>query len=387
MKQLRKFGVLKQLFYFINSLLISLPRSKSLSLNWNYGSMLGIVLVFQILTGTLLALYFSADSLLAFNSVQYIIYEVNYGWIFRIFHFNGASLFFIFLYVHFFKALFFNSYRLKFVWATGLTIFLLVIIEAFIGYVLVWAQIRFWASVVITSLLRVIPIWGFTLVVWIWRGFTVSGATLKFFFVLHFLVPWFIFLLVLVHLIYLHDSGRTSKLYCHGDFDKISFYPFYWVKDSYNLLIWFLFFGFSLINPFNLGDPEIFIEADPIISPVHIVPEWYFLFAYAILRAIPNKILGVIALLIRIISFYFFIFISNYHCMLDKLNKFLVFIFIFVSVILSWLGQCLVEPPYVFLSAIFSVLYFFFIYLLLFIYWFLTFLFKFAYSIKKIYWI
>lgn len=253
------------------------------------------------------------------------------------------------------------------------------------GYVLVWAQMSFWASVVITSLLRVIPIWGPTLVVWIWSGFTVSGATLKFFFVLHFLVPWFILLVVLVHLIYLHDTGSSSKLFCHGDYDKIRFFPYYWFKDSYNLLLWVSFFGLSLISPFILGDPEIFIEADPIISPVHIVPEWYFLFAYAILRAIPNKILGVLALLISIVSFYFFILVSSYHSVLSKLNKALVFLFIFISIILSWLGQCLVESPFVILRAVFSILYFFVVYLLLILNYFINFLFKYACSIKKIY--
>ena len=366
-------------------MLVSLPSSKALSLNWNYGRMLGIVLIFQILTGTLLAIYYSADSLLAFNRVQYIMYEVNYGWIFRVFHFNGARLFFVFLYLHFFKALFFTRYRLKYVWASGLTIFLFVIIEAFIGYVLVWAQISFWASVVITSLLRVIPIWGPVLVVWIWSGFTVSGATLKFFFVLHFLVPYLVLVVILVHLIFLHTTGSTSKLFCHGDYDKIRFFPYYWLKDSYNLIFWFLFFSFSLIFPFNLGDPEMFIEADPIMSPVHIVPEWYFLFAYAILRAIPNKILGVLALLLRIVRFYFFILVERYHSVLKVLNKFLVFMFIFISIILSWLGQCLVEDPFVFLSALFSILYFTLVYIILFVYWFKNILFKCTFIIKKIY--
>lgn len=347
------------MFNFINSLVVTLPSRKSLTLRWNFGRILGIVLAFQILTGTFLAIYYSADSLLAFSRVQYIMYEVNFGWIFRIFHFNGASLFFIFLYLHIFKGLFFISYRLKKVWISGLTIYLLVIIEAFIGYVLVWAQISFWASVVITSLLSVIPIWGPIIVTWIWRGFTVSGATLKFFFVLHFLVPWGLLVLVLVHLIFLHRTGRTSVLYCHGDYDKICFIPEYWGKDAYNVIVWLLFIIFSLIYPFNLGDPEIFIEADPIIRPVHIVPEWYFLFAYAILRAIPNKILGVIALLIRIVIFYFFAFINNYTSCLLKLNKFLVFTFIISSVILSWLGQCLVEDPFTVLRAIFSFTYFF----------------------------
>lgn len=358
------------------SLLVSLPRRKTLSLNWNFGSMLGIILIFQLLTGVFLAFYYTAEGLVSFNSVQYIIYEVNYGWVFRIFHFNGASLFFVFLYMHFFKGLFFSSYRLSLVWIRGLTIFFLVIIEAFIGYVLVWAQISFWASVVITSLLRVIPIWGPRLVVWIWSGFSVSRATLKFFFVLHFLVPWFILVIVLVHLIFLHRTGRTSKLFTHGDYDKINFYPFYWFKDGYNLLIWLIFFIFSLINPFILGDPEIFIEADSITSPVHIVPEWYFLFAYAILRAIPNKVLGVVALLISIVSFYIFGLIKNYHSVLNKINKFFVFLFIFVSLILSWLGQCLVEFPFESISIIFSLLYFLLVFLIVFFFYFINFLFK-----------
>lgn len=350
--------MIKGLINFVNSLVVVLPSRKTLTLRWNFGRILGIVLAFQILTGTFLAIYYRADRLLAFSRVQYIIYEVNFGWIFRIFHFNGASLFFVFLYLHIFKGLFFISYRLKKVWISGLTIYLLVIMEAFIGYVLVWAQIRFWASVVITSLLRVIPIWGPMIVTWIWRGFTVSGATLKFFFVLHFLVPWGLLVLILVHLIFLHRTGRTSVLHCHGDYDKVCFAPEYWGKDVYNILVWLVFIVISLISPFVLGDAEIFIEADPIIRPVHIVPEWYFLFAYAILRAIPNKILGVIALLIRIVIFYFFAFVNNYTSRLVKLNKLLVFSFIVRSVVLRWLGQCLVEDPFTLLRVIFSLLYF-----------------------------
>nr|YP_009450245.1 cytochrome b [Ortleppascaris sinensis]AOV93985.1 cytochrome b [Ortleppascaris sinensis] len=364
------------LMSFVSDLVITLPSSKALTLNWNFGSMLGMVLGFQILTGTFLAFYYSDDSLLAFSSVQYIMYEVNFGWIFRVFHFNGASLFFVFLYLHLFKGLFFASYRLKKVWSSGLTILLLVMMEAFMGYVLVWAQMSFWASVVITSLLSVIPIWGQSIVTWIWSGFTVSGATLKFFFVLHFLVPWGLLVLVLVHLLFLHETGSTSKLYCHGDYDKICFYPEYWVKDMLNVIVWFIFVVFSLCYPFSMGDPEMFIESDPMMSPVHIVPEWYFLFAYAILRAIPNKVLGVVALFMSIVVFYFFIFVNNYTSMLTKVNKFLVFTFIFVSIVLSWLGQCLVEDPFVFLSMTFSLLYFSIIMILLSLFYFSKFIFK-----------
>nr|ARV88275.1 cytochrome b [Caenorhabditis sp.] len=356
------------LLNFFNGLLVTLPSSKTLTLGWNFGSMLGMILVFQILTGVFLAFYYTADSLMAFSTVQYIMYEVNFGWIFRIFHFNGASLFFVFLYLHIFKGLFFMSYRLKKVWMSGLTLYLLVMMEAFMGYVLVWAQMSFWAAVVITSLLSVIPIWGPTIVTWIWSGFGVTGATLKFFFVLHFLVPWGLLLLMLAHLVFLHSTGSTSNLYCHGDYDKVCFLPEYFGKDAYNILTWILFFIISMVYPFNLGDPEMFIEADPMMSPVHIVPEWYFLFAYAILRAIPNKVLGVIALLMSIITFYFFALVNNYTSCLNKLNKFLVFFFIIISIILSWLGQCVVEDPFTILSPIFSVMYFSLLYILLFIF-------------------
>lgn len=379
--------MLSGLLNFVKGLVINLPSRKTLSLSWNFGSILGIILGFQLISGTLLAFYYCADSSLAFNSVQYIIYETNFGWILRIFHFNGARLFFVFLYLHFFKGLFFSSYRLKFVWIRGLTLFLLIIIEAFIGYVLVWAQMSFWASVVITSLLSVIPVYGIKIVTWIWSGFRVSGATLKFFFVLHFLLPWFLTILILIHLVFLHDSGRTSKLFCHGDYDKIIFFSFYWWKDGYNIIIWLLFVIFSLFYPFNLGDPEIFIEADPMIRPVHIVPEWYFLFAYAILRAIPNKILGVLALLCSILVFYLFYLISSYSALIDKGMKWITFIFLFIRIILSWLGQCLVEVPFLFLRGLFSVLYFVCIGLILFLYWFVSILYLSVFIIIKIYWI
>nr|YP_009050220.1 cytochrome b [Nematodirus oiratianus]AGZ64208.1 cytochrome b [Nematodirus oiratianus] len=359
---------------FVNSLVVVLPSSKNLTIGWNYGSMLGMILMFQILTGTFLAFYYTADGMYAFNAIQYIMYEVNYGWIFRLFHSNGASLFFIFMYLHVFKALFMMSYRLKKVWASGLTIFLLVIVEAFMGYVLVWAQMSFWAAVVITSLLSVIPIWGMKIVMWVWSGFGVTSATLKFFFVLHFLLPWGLLVLVLMHLIFLHATGSTSSLYCHGDYDKICFGPEFWNKDLYNLVFWFLFFIFTLFYPYNLGDPEMYIEANPMMSPVHIVPEWYFLFAYAILRAIPNKVLGVVALLMSIVSFYLFVLINNYTSCLNKLNKFLVYTFIVCGIILSWLGQCLVEIPFVYLSGLFSFFYFILIILLMLMFFFSKFL-------------
>lgn len=364
------------LFSFVNSIIVSLPSSKSLTLNWNYGSILGMVLVFQILTGTFLAFYFTNDGSFAFSSVQYIMYEVNFGWVFRIFHSNGASLFFIFLYLHIFKGLFFFSYRLKKVWFSGLVILLLLMAEAFMGYVLVWAQMSFWASVVITSLLRVIPIWGPSIVTWIWSGFTVSRATLKFFFVVHFLLPWGLLVLILAHLLFLHETGRTSKLYCHGDYDKICFFPEFWVKDALNLVVWFCFVVFCFLYPYLLGDPEMFIESDPMVSPAHIVPEWYFLYAYAILRAIPNKVLGVVAIFGRLLLFFLFILVDNYVSVLSKLNKVFVFLLLFNLVMLSWLGHCLVEEPFVTLRMVFAVTYFVLVLMLFFIFWGVKFIFN-----------
>uniref|UniRef100_K7QM75 Cytochrome b n=1 Tax=Dictyocaulus eckerti TaxID=44604 RepID=K7QM75_DICEC len=338
------------------STLLYLPSSKSLTIFWNFGSMLGMILLFQIFTGVFLTFFYVPEGLMSFSSVQYIMYEVGWGWLFRIFHFNGASLFFVFLYLHIFKGLFMCSYRLKKVWFSGLLIFFLIMMEAFMGYVLVWAQMSFWAAVVITSLLSVIPYYGNYLVIWIWGGFSVCSATLKFFFVMHFLLPWLVILLVMVHLFFLHETGSTSVLYTHGDYDKLMFGFVYWMKDLYNLLF-FWFFLFVFLFPYLLGDPEMYIEANSLVSPVHIVPEWYFLFAYAILRAIPNKVLGVLALFMSVFSYFFFLMVKNYVSMLVKLNKFLVFLLLICCVFLSWLGQCMVEYPFYELSKIFSFIY------------------------------
>lgn len=355
-------------FIFAKSIFVSLPRRKGLSLIWNFGSILGFILIFQIITGLFLVINYGADSRVAFDTVQFIIYEINFGFLFRIFHFNGASLFFVFLFLHLMKGLFHFSYRLHFVWMRGVTIFLLTIITAFLGYVLVWGQIRFWAAVVITNLIRVIPYLGTTLIIWIWAGFSVNNGTLGLFFILHFLVPFIILVLVVIHLVFLHTTGRTSSLLCLGDYDKIKFFPYFVTKDGLNLLLFGGFFAFALSFPFTLGDAEIFIAANSLRSPVHIVPEWYFLFAYAILRAIPNKIIGVVALLFRVVSLYFFALTINYTRPLNILNKFIVFWFIGVGVMLTWIGQCRVEAPFIFLGMCFSSLYFIILYVKIFIY-------------------
>nr|YP_010618332.1 cytochrome b [Camallanus lacustris]WAX01722.1 cytochrome b [Camallanus lacustris] len=350
--------------------LIVLPASKSLDLNWNYGSMLGMILSFQIFTGFFLSFYYSNDSILSFESVQYIMYEVNWGWLFRIVHFNGASLFFVFLYLHFFKGLFNFSFRLKGVWLSGLFIMIFVMLESFMGYVLVWAQMSYWACVVITSLVGVIPFIGRDLILWIWGSFLVSCSTLKLFFALHFLLPWFVFVVVGFHLGFLHSSGSTSTVGVYGGLEKVVFYPFYWIKDSYNLVFWLVFFVFALYFPFSMGDPEMFIVSSILNSPVHIVPEWYFLFAYAILRSVPSKVLGILLLLMSVLVFMGFLLLDNYVSSLDLLNGFFVYCFVVFSVVLSWLGQCSVEYPFSVMSFFYTVIYFFLVFVIFFLFWF-----------------
>jgi len=352
------FPVVRGLFLFMKSIFVSLPGSKRLSLFWNFGSILAMVLAFQIVTGLFLVINFKSDRSLAFQSVQFIIYEVEFGYLFRIFHFNGANLFFIFLYLHLLKGLFYCRYRLRMVWVRGVTIFILVILTAFLGYVLVWGQIRFWAAVVITNLVRVIPYVGVTLIFWIWAGFSVNNGTLGLFFILHFLVPFIILIIVVLHLVFLHQRGRTSSLLCIGDYDKVKFFPFYMAKDGINILLWVGFFFLALSYPFVLGDAEIFIAANRLSSPVHIVPEWYFLFAYAILRAIPNKIIGVVAFAARLLRLYFLALSKNYTTILNLLNKFFVFWFVSVWLLLTWVGQCRVEAPFIVLGFVFFVCYF-----------------------------
>nr|YP_009642622.1 cytochrome b [Heterakis dispar]QCI56229.1 cytochrome b [Heterakis dispar] len=365
----------RNLGLFMKQFIVSLPASKALTLNWNFGSMLGMILVVQLLTGLYMSCYYSGDSGLAFDSVQYIMYEVKMGWLARSVHFNNANFFFIFLFLHFFKGLFFQSYRLSGVWILGMTMFVLTMLAAFTGYVLVWAQMSFWAGVVITSLLSVIPIWGPQIVTWVWGAYIMASTTLKFFFVVHFLVPWVILVLVGGHMVLLHETGSTSVIYCHGGVDKEFFGPYYWVKNMLNIFVWLLFFMFVFLFPFKLSDPEMFIEANPMVSPVHIVPKWYFLFAYAILRAIPNKVLGVVALLLSVGIWFVFVFFNNFVSPMVRFHKFLVVFFLFNGVILSWLGHCMVEDPFIFGSMFCTFMYFFLIFLIGFNSWFWKFFF------------
>ena len=360
LKQIRFKMPLVSLYY-----LFCFPVSRFLSYAWNLGRFLGLFLITQVIRGIFLTFHYTADSSLAFDSVQYICYEVNFGWLVRMVHFNGASFIFILLYLHIWKGLLLSSYRLKFVWASGFSILFLIIAVAFTGYVLVWSQIRYWAAVVITSLLRVLPVWGESLLLWIWGSYNVRTATLKLFFTIHFLLPFLILLVVIVHLLALHKVGSTTFLGYSGNLYKVPFFPYYVIKDLINLVPISLALVFILEYPYLLGDPEIFQIANPIVSPVHIVPEWYFCACYAILRSIPRKSLGVLLMVLSlIIPIFIFLFYSSYSPFV-LLTRLLSYLFIFNFVFISWVGQCPLEAPFLVLGSISLRIYFSLLFLII----------------------
>nr|YP_004927910.1 cytochrome b [Heliconema longissimum]ACV96728.1 cytochrome b [Heliconema longissimum] len=341
---------------FLKSI-IYLPSSFSLNYLWNFGSMLGVMMISQIFTGFFLTFYYS--SMDAFQSVQYIMYDVNFGWLFRILHSNGASMFFFCIYIHIFKSLYMGSYRLKLVWVSGVLIYFLLMGIAFTGYVLVWAQMSYWAAVVITSLMTSIPYLGKLLVWWIWGSYSVCLNTLKFFYSLHFILPWVLLVIIMMHLLFLHFFGSTSSLYCHGDYDKIHFFPVFWFKDLINICFYIFFIMFSLYLPFKLSDPMMFLENDVMASPSHVVPEWYFLFAFTILRSIPNKLFGVIFMFGSIFILIILIFPNNYYMILDNFLFFFVMIFVWSFLWLTWAGFYSTEYPFMSFNVMFTFIYFF----------------------------
>ena len=343
----------------LNSSVIDLPAPSNISHIWNFGSILGVCLTIQTLTGVFLTIHFSSDIRTAFNCIDHIIRDVNAGWFMRLLHANGASLFFFRIYVHIGRGLYFNSFLLSFTWITGVVIFLLTIITAFLGYVLPWGQISYWGATVITNLLSAAPYVGSLLVEWIWGGFSVRNATLTRFFSLHYLLPFIIIAFIVIHLIFLHEQKSSNPLGIQNPIDKISFHPYFITKDIISIL--FLLFSFVLINklvPFRLIDPENFTPANPLVTPTHIQPEWYFLFAYAILRSIPNKLGGVLALLFSILIIFPLalrkkIYQSNKY---KKNNQFWPFSIIFL--LLTWLGIKPVEEPFITLGAFLTFTYF-----------------------------
>lgn len=350
------------IFKIINDLVISLPSPVALSYMWNFGSLLGLCLVVQIITGIFLAMHYCSDASLAFKTVVHIMRDVNYGWAIRLIHANGASMFFLCVYMHIARGFYYGSYLRTKLWASGLLLFVLMMATAFLGYVLPWGQMSFWGATVITNFFSAIPYVGDSIVFWLWGGFSVGNATLTRFFSFHYLFPFIIAALVIVHLIILHEQGSNNPNGTGNDSDKVSFHPYFIVKDLYGFfLLGILFSFFVFFYPNYLGDAENFIASNPLVTPIHIVPEWYFLFAYAILRAIPNKLGGLLAL---VASLIIVLFLPAFHtsklksCTYRPFAKMLFWIFISNFLFLTWLGAKPVEDPYVILSRISSVLYF-----------------------------
>nr|AYN60858.1 cytochrome b [Limenitis doerriesi] len=346
----------------INGSLIDLPSPSNISSWWNFGSLLALCLMIQILTGLFLTMYYTANIDLAFFSVNYICRNVNYGWLIRTLHANGASFFFICIYFHIGRGIYYESFNLKFTWMIGVIILFLLMATAFMGYVLPWGQMSFWGATVITNLLSAIPYLGTMLVNWIWGGFAVDNATLTRFYTFHFLFPFIILMLTMIHLLFLHQTGSNNPLGINSNLDKIPFHPFFTFKDLIGFIILISTLTFlSLINPYLLGDPDNFIPANPLVTPIHIQPEWYFLFAYAILRSIPNKLGGVIALVMSILILIILPFTFNKKIQgiqFYPLNQILFWLLITTIILLTWIGARSVEDPYIITGQILTLIYF-----------------------------
>jgi len=350
------------LLKIINGSLIDLPAPINLSIWWNFGSLLGLCLTIQILTGLFLAMHYTPHIDLAFASVSHITRDVNYGWLLRGLHANGGSWFFICLYLHAGRGIYYGSYIFIHTWNIGVILIFLTMATAFLGYVLPWGQISFWGATVITNLLSAIPYLGTELVQWLWGGFAVDNATLVRFFTFHFILPFTILALTIIHLLFLHETGSNNPLGINSDRDKIPFHSYYTFKDVVGFVVLlFLLTILVMFSPQLLGDPENFIPANPLVTPVHIQPEWYFLFAYAILRSIPNKLGGVIALVLSIAILFIlpFTHLGKFRSTaFYPLRQILFWNFVAFFFVLTWIGARPVEPPYVLIGQIFTVLYF-----------------------------
>lgn len=328
--------ILKNLNSIRNIYLVKLITPKNISYFWNGGRFLGILIIIQIITGIILTFFFRNSA--PFDSIEYFIRNTNIGFFIRWAHINGASYIFFILFFHIFRGLYYNSFNIKITWVTGVILFVLLILISFLGYVLPFGQISFWAATVITKFVGVIPVLGPKLLIWLWTGFRVNILTLKFFFSLHFLIPFVIIVVVVIHLFRLNISSRSNPLFFFSHTSIISFFPKFIFKDFSNIIFFFVLF--FVLNYSIFFEAVNFIKANPIISPTHIKPEWYFLFAYGILRRVPDKLAGIILILFSVLCFFKFSFFkynflfSNF----KNLNKLFFFCFFFNFLILRWIG-------------------------------------------------
>nr|USC52449.1 cytochrome b [Hoplopleura edentula] len=349
----------------LNKHMVMIPIPSSISYFWGFGSILGACLLVQILTGLFLAMHYQASISLSFESVILIMNDMNWGWLIRLIHANVASFFFISVYIHIGRSLRYGGYNLILPWCGGVVVFLLLMATAFMGYVLPWGQMSYWGATVITNLLGAIPFVGGSVVEWVWGGFSVSDPTLVRLFSLHFLMPFILLGGVMMHLIGLHSTGSSNPLGVSEDTDKVTFHPFFMVKDLVGLTA---LAGVALLVvfqfPFMFMDPDNFIPANPLNTPPHIQPEWYFLFAYAILRSIPNKFGGVMALIMSILILLWLPLSSNGRPANSFMVKVIVSFQSMMFILLTWLGAEPVEAPFILMGRLVSLIYF-----MLFIWW------------------
>ena len=343
----------RPLINILSGHIIDYPTPVNISYLWGFGSTAGIFLSIQLITGIALAMHYVPHVEMAFLSVEHIMRDVNNGWLLRYLHANGASLFFFVVYVHIFRGLYYGSYQSPrtITWCAGVVIFILMMATAFLGYVLPWGQMSFWAATVITNLFSAIPIVGESIVYWLWGGFSVDNATLNRFFSLHYLLPFVITGAVIAHIALLHQKGSNNPLGVYTAVDKVSFYPYFWVKDVFGWMVAFLLYSvFVFKYPNYLAHPDNYIEANPLVTPAHIVPEWYFLPFYAILRSIPDKLTGVIAMFASLLIWLVIPFLNLSPIRSSSfrpLHQFFFWLLVVDFILLGWIGGCHPETPYI----------------------------------------
>jgi len=354
------------IFSVLREALVDHPTPRNLNYWWNFGSLAGITLVIMIVSGLLLSMHYVAHVDLAFDSVEHIMRDVNYGWLLRYIHSVGSSMFFLIVYIHISRGLYYGSYKSprEVLWWLGIIIFFLMIITAFLGYTLPWGQMSFWGATVITNLFSAIPLIGDNIVTWLWGGFSIDNPTLNRFYSLHFLIPFIIVGVVFLHIVALHKFGSNNPTGIDLTLkqEKIPFHPYYTAKDFFGYGVFFIIFGiFVFFLPNLLGHPENYIPADPFVTPEHIIPEWYFLPFYAILRAIPFKLLGVLAMLGSILILFVLPWLDTCKvrsCRFRPIYKQFYWIFIFNFIVLGWVGSKVPEGHYLIISRICTAYYF-----------------------------
>ena len=339
------------------------PVPVNINYLWNFGSLAALCLIIQIITGVCLAMSYTPHIDYAFNSIEHIMREVQYGWLLRYVHFNGASFFFLIVYIHLFRGIYYGSfsYPRRIVWFLGMIMLVVMIATAFLGYVLPWGQMSFWAAVVITNLFSAFPIIGGDLVQWLWGGYTIGNPTLNRFFSLHYLLPFILVALSVLHLVFLQISHSNNPLGIKSKYDYIPFHPYFIIKDLLGFFLFFILFSVIIFFfPNLLGHPDNYIYANSLSTPHHIVPEWYFLPLYAVLRCIPDKLGGVLILIVFIFSFFF---LGTSSVNLVRIIKFrqskcIFWFFVVTLLMLGYLGACALSEPFITVSRIFTVVFF-----------------------------